>query len=74
MTKPYVAFGKDELIGRPTLKKNQLVRCPHCGKRHRLTCGKGRDGNETDILLFYKCGESLYLAPIDGADIMGTFK
>lgn len=68
------AIGHDEL-GPPL---NDTIKCPHCGADHAIensgpsktissdgTVGVGPAG----MLQFYRCGENLYLAGIQGRSI-----
>jgi predicted RNA-binding Zn-ribbon protein involved in translation (DUF1610 family) len=68
---PYFAVGNDELIGAEVLHKGDKIRCPTCGRRHILRCAKyAKTGEETELLLFYNCGKSSYLAAVDNKSIM----
>jgi hypothetical protein len=63
---PFLAIGNDELKDRPTVKKGDLFDCPHCAEKHPLECGADEHGNESDLALFYKCGDKSYLAALYG--------
>lgn len=63
---PYVGFGNETLAMLPKAEKGQEVDCPRCGGKHILSASKG---SRTE-LLFYKCGDVLYLAGIDGRLVM----
>lgn len=65
MSTPWVAFGNEELRVQPRLAAGQRIQCPTCGKRHRV-----KDSATSGTLLFYTCGETTYLAGIDGRSIM----
>jgi len=72
---PFVAFGNDELAGRPHVQVGDLVTCTQCGESHQLQASEQIlvDGTRTpsDLLLFYDCGDSAYLAAIKGALLPG---
>ena len=70
MSIPYVGFGNDTLDKQPPLKKGDSVNCPNCKKIHPVECGTS-DGKESDLLLFYRCGNKSYLAGINGKSIVG---
>ena len=72
MSDNYVAVGKHEL-GEPV---GETVPCPHCGAEHAVEYGTSRrllpDGTwskpePSKLLGFYRCGDSLYLASVDGS-------
>jgi len=67
------AIGNDEKEKAPELGK--IIQCYQCGKRHRIRYGHEvlKDGTKvpSDKLAFYKCGDSDYLAGINGKDIRG---
>lgn len=67
---PYVGFGNDVLSRQPTLRIGDQVACPHCGKRHRVKGATNERGEVTDLLLYYKCGKTPYLAGVRGRSIM----
>jgi hypothetical protein len=66
--KDFLAVGNGELEGQPSAKKGDMFDCPHCLDKHPLECGKTPGGQESDLLLFYKCPRtgSIYLAGISG--------
>lgn len=67
-----IGFSNDELDKCPPLKIGEMILCPHCGGAHVVSGGKNKDtGEETDLLLFYNCGESAYLAGVSGKNVMG---
>lgn len=70
MPKNYISFSNKELAGQPILYAGGMVKCPKCKRKHKLTTVKDVNGRSTEILLFYKCGESSYLAAIDNFSIM----
>tara|TARA_Y100000310_G_scaffold297893_1_gene331299 strand:+ start:5138 stop:5353 length:216 start_codon:yes stop_codon:yes gene_type:complete len=68
-------------IDRPTLKsqpaahKGDTIKCPRCNDNHTLECGTDPETQkETSILLFYKCGDSSYIAAIDNHLVTGDLK
>ena len=66
MGTPYIGFGNEQLKQLPSAKEGMLVECKKCGKDHPLRCGKDEQGNKTNILMFYKCDNNLYLGAING--------
>ena len=61
----YVAIGNDEL-GAP-LKSGESMPCPKgCGESHVILGGKDKHGNETDMILAYRCGDKVYLCGVGG--------
>jgi hypothetical protein len=61
------AIGQDEIDNSPLLGK--AIKCSMCGKRHKVRFAKDKNGNETKMLAFYKCGKDSYLCGINGKDI-----
>lgn len=69
--KNMIAFGKDELVGKPLVHAGDKIKCPRCGKRHKLEAGiNTKTGKPSELLLFYRCGKSSYLAAVDNARIV----
>lgn len=68
-----IAFGNDELEDSPPLHIGEAILCPNCGGSHIVSGGINQDGQEEETLLFYKCGETAYLAGIDGRNVMRRF-
>lgn len=62
-----LAVTPDQL--REPLRKGQLIQCHKCSKRHRVALAKDMDGNETDVLMFFKCNRISYLIGIKGRRI-----
>jgi hypothetical protein len=64
------AISNDEL-GPPL---GSTISCPHCGQEHAIHHGERvlDDGTRepSDILQFYKCGDTVYLAGIRGLSCM----
>lgn len=67
---PYVGFGNDTLDKRLPLERDDLIDCPICKGVHPVKNGTV-DGKESHLLLFYKCGEKIYLAGIAGKSVIG---
>lgn len=61
-----LAFGNGELKDRPNIKKGMQVICPNCGELHTVVLGKDDKGRETNLLMFIKCGEDVYLVGAHG--------
>lgn len=55
------------------LKKNQLVICPNCKKRHRVKNSIEKLSStfscKTDLLQYVKCGKDTYLVGFKGREI-----
>ena len=60
MTTPFIAFGNDTLKEQPLVNKGQIITAP-CGHDHVLI----GDDNGGDFLLFYECGEKVFLAAVN---------
>ena len=71
-----LAIGNDKIDTAPKL--GDFILCTNCGERHRIEFGNKilEDGTKipSKLLAFYKCGETTYLAGINGKDIRKTFK
>ena len=59
-----LVIGNDELEKCFEVHKGEKIKCLHCGEWHVLEAGKNKDGKETEIILFYKCGEKTYLGAV----------
>jgi len=59
-----ISFSNDELADLPVANIGQEINCPHCDSKHTLV-GGAMSGEET-VVLFYKCGENIYLTAVDG--------
>lgn len=69
---PFVDFSNDTLDRQPRVHKGDILECPHCGGEHTAEAGKNEDGSESDLILFYTCGEYTYLVAVAGRLIVGT--
>ncbi len=67
---PFVAYGNEELRKKPPLCLGDKIICPHCEEEHVVSGGKGEDGKETDLVMFYKCGKQVYLAGVKGKNVI----
>jgi hypothetical protein len=65
---PYIGFGNDTLKRLPSVKPGDSIDCPTCKGKHKLEAAS--DGST--LLLFYKCGNQLYLGAIDGKCTIGV--
>ena len=70
---PFVAFSNDELKDLPNLGVRDKIVCPRCSKKHKLEPSVNLTTGEIGGLLFYRCGDSSWLAGVDGKNVMGTF-
>ena len=63
-----LAIGKDELDKAESL--GDFILCDKCGNRHVIKYGNAvlSDGTSepSELLPFYKCGKTIYLAGING--------
>lgn len=74
MSEPFIFFGNEELDESPPLHIGEAVLCPHCGASHVVRGGVNTETDEEEeLLLFYTCGETSYLAGIDGKNVMRRF-
>ena len=69
---PFVGFGNDTLARQPRVYKGDVIECPHCGGEHIAEAGKNGDGSESELILFFKCGDNAYLAAVAGRLVIGT--
>ena len=69
---PYVAIGADEL-GDPA-RVGDVIDCDICGGSHALEALATIDGQPTDMLLTYCCGDQTYVAALDGRYIIDRFR
>ena len=69
-----LSISNDELNDAPRAAEGMKIECPHCGLEHVLEGGTDENGNHTSMILFYKCGDTSYLAAIDGKIITRFFK
>lgn len=69
-----IAFSNAELEDSPPLHIGEAILCPHCGEAHVVAGGIDQQtGEESEMLLFYTCGETSYLAGINGKNVMRRF-
>ena len=67
---PYIGYTNSTLKGRPVVHAGDAIACPHCGEAHTLeSCEE--DGQPSEMLLFYNCGERLCLAAVDNCLVIG---
>ena len=67
MSIPYIGFSDDSLSQMPKVKKGNKIICMKCNNIHTLE--GGADGSE--LLLFYKCDNNLFLGAIVGKLVDG---
>jgi len=68
-----VAFSNDELKSKQTVHAGDIVLCPQCSKIHELKAGKNESGNVDELILFYKCGEKVYLGAVGNKLVIDSF-
>jgi len=66
MSDPYIGFGNDTLDKCAPAKAGDLVDCPTCGGKHELV------DSSPPMLLFYKCGEKIFMGGLNGRLTMGV--
>ena len=77
MKTPYIGFSNESLRSLPRLNAGDVIDCPKCKGRHIVEDSTpSRRTNPTQPrqlghLQFYRCGEEIFLAAIDGRNIMG---
>ena len=71
MSTPYVGYGNDTLAKLPKVADGEPIICPKCQSVHKLEAAKDKDGNKSDVLLFYRCGEGDYLGAVAGRLVAG---
>lgn len=70
---PYVGFGNDTLRKQPIMQIGDKLLCSKCGAVHVIRGGIDQEtGKETDLLMFYTCGEKSYLAAVAGRSVLKT--
>lgn len=73
-----LSIGNNELKNAEKVYKGDKVICLNCKKPHTLKTGTlvNNDGTktETDMMLFYKCNDKLYLAAIENKLLPKVFK
>jgi len=63
-----------ELQDSPPLHIGEMILCPHCEDAHAVEGGRNIDtGEVSEQILFYKCGEKVYVAGIEGKNLMRRF-
>lgn len=68
---PYIGFGNETLEKLKDVEEGDMITCPRCGKQHVLKAGTDEKGNKTDVILFYECGNEVYLGAINGKLVAG---
>lgn len=71
MSIPYVGYGNETLAKMPAVKDGEPIICPRCQGTHNLEAAKDKDGNKTDVLMFYRCGEGDFLGAVAGKLVAG---
>ena len=61
---PFMAVGNNERENQPPV--GMCAQCPNCSKKHVVEYGTDKDGNESKILGFVKCGKALYMVSLAG--------
>jgi hypothetical protein len=66
----HIEFSTAELAKVPKLWADDEIICPKCGEPHIVFGGKDpATGLEIHNVLFYQCGDGVYLAAVDGRDV-----
>jgi len=71
MKEPYIGFTSDTIQNQPSAQEGQLITCPTCGGKHPLECGTST-GVKSNLILFYQCGDKLYMGALDGHLMIGV--
>jgi hypothetical protein len=68
---PYIGFANTTLDKiEETVHDGDSIKCSKCGGSHKLEAGTA-NGVKNELLLFYTCGDSSYLAAVSGKLISG---
>jgi hypothetical protein len=70
METPYVGFDNESLQRCAPLKTGDAIQCPRCLGEHTVKSSKNLEGKENGTLLFYRCGGHIYLAAVDGKNVL----
>ena len=69
---PFVSFGNEELENCITVEDGQQIPCPYCVNTHELETATDKEtGEKTKLLMFFKCGNKLYLGAVNGRMVIG---
>ena len=68
---PFIAASNEELEDAPPIKAGDVIKCQRCAGMHAIEAGTGSDGQVSELLLFYSCQGTTYLAGIAGKSIVG---
>lgn len=67
----------EELEAGPHMKAGDVIVCPTCGERHVIESRRGQTRNANGEwvdgkfeFLFYRCGERMYMAGLDGKSVL----
>ena len=72
MSTPYIGFSGDQLENQPDMVEGMEIICPQCGLLHTVEFGKDtKTRKKTNLIGFYKCGESTRLAGVGGKLTIG---
>lgn len=66
MSTPYIGFGNATLRKLPRVAEGDEIHCPHCNGYHVLETSKDERGEPSTLLMFYQCGDKMYLGAIEG--------
>ena len=67
MSTPYIGFGNDSLAKLPDVVEGQEVPCNGCSGMHPLECAKNKEGEKSNLLMFYRCPSGkTYLGAVNG--------
>lgn len=67
-----IGFSNETLERLPHVRPGDTLECLVCGRRHVLKASKDEQGQDTDAMLFYLCGNDTYLAALRGHLIVGV--
>lgn len=61
-----VSFSNEELAAIPKAVEGVAFMCPKCGELHALPSGETMTPRKDTQLVFYLCGNSVYIAAVAG--------
>ena len=69
----YVGFGNDKLAKLPKVDEATMIECLQCGGEHPIEFGiDAETGQKTNLVGFYKCKGTSYLASVGGKLVAGV--
>lgn len=73
MSPKYVGYSNETLEAQLEVKAGDKIMCDLCQEQHELTAASDLENGEPVAgLLFYKCGESVFLGAVSGKLVIHT--